>query len=49
MADLRPTKLSKAALLQSLKQRYFGGNLIKSLEKVQFLALKMAIFLKFGP
>jgi hypothetical protein len=46
---MRPLKLSNVALLQSLKNRYFGAKSIRSLEKVQILALKMTIFQKCGP
>jgi hypothetical protein len=49
MANPRPLKLSNAALLHTLNYRYFEGKSTKSLEKVQFLALKMTIFQKFGP
>jgi hypothetical protein len=45
---MRPLKLFNVALLQSEKF-YFGGKSIRSLEKVQILALKMAIFQKCGP
>jgi hypothetical protein len=31
------------------EKRYFGAKSIRSLEKVQILALKMAIFQKCGP
>ncbi len=31
------------------EKRYFGAKSIRSLEKIQILALKMAIFQKFGP
>jgi hypothetical protein len=44
-----PSKLFNAALVQSLKIRYFGTKSIRSLEKVQFLALKVTIFFKCGP
>ncbi len=44
-----PSKLFNAALVQYLKNRYFGTKSIRSLEKVQFLALKVTIFLKCGP
>jgi hypothetical protein len=37
------------ALLQFLKNRYFGAKSSRSLEKVQILALKMTIFQKCGP
>jgi hypothetical protein len=46
MANPQPLKFSNAALLQSLKKRYFGAKSIRSLEKIQILALKMAIFFK---
>jgi hypothetical protein len=49
MANLRPLKLLNVALGKSLKYRFFGGKLTKSLEKVLILALKMRIFQKFGP
>jgi hypothetical protein len=49
MANPRPSKLSIVALLLSLKYRYFGGNLIKSLKKIGILALNMNFFFKFGP
>ncbi len=50
MANPRPLKLFNAALLQSLKKkRYFGAKSIRSLEKVQILALEMTIFQKCGP
>jgi hypothetical protein len=48
MANPRPLKLLNVALLQSLKNRYFGSKLFRSLEKVQILALKMTIFQKCG-
>jgi hypothetical protein len=44
MANPRPLKLFNVALLQSLKYGYFGAKLIRSLEKVQILALEMTIF-----
>jgi hypothetical protein len=31
------------------EKRYFGAKSIRSLEKIQILALKMAIFQKCGP
>jgi hypothetical protein len=49
MANPRPLKLFNVALLQSLKNRYFGAKSIKSLEKIQILALKETIFQKCGP
>jgi hypothetical protein len=48
MANPRPLKLSNAALLNSLKNAFFGAKLMRFLEKIQILALKMAIFQKCG-
>jgi hypothetical protein len=48
MANPRPLKLSNAALLKPEK-RFFGAKSIRSIEKIQILALKMAIFQKCGP
>jgi hypothetical protein len=31
------------------EKRFFGAKPIRSLEKIQILALKMAIFQKYGP
>jgi hypothetical protein len=49
MVNPRPLKLFNVALLQSLKNRYFGAKSIRSLKKVQILALEMTIFQKCGP
>jgi hypothetical protein len=46
---MRPLKLFNVALLESLKNRYFGVKSIRSLEEVQVLALKMTTFQKCGP
>jgi hypothetical protein len=53
---MRPLKLFNAALKalqcgpsKDSEKRYFGPNSIRSLEKIQILVLKMAIFQKCGP
>jgi hypothetical protein len=49
MANPLPSKLSNAALLKTLKYRYFGAESTNFLEKVQILALNIIIFSKVGP
>jgi hypothetical protein len=49
MGNLRPFKLFTVALLKPLKYDYFIEKSTKSVGKVSFLALDMAVYLKFGP
>jgi hypothetical protein len=48
MAKPLPSKLFNVALLQSLKNHYFGAKSIRFLEKVQILAFKVTICQKSG-